>query len=149
MQFATWVQDVIRSIEDHKNRDATKEARARSGSAYGQHGLTDRQVQDRSERDKARRDYWWTMTLQGQLQAGKGKGKGKGVASEHDSGKGACKSKGGAPQHAPKQWDEFSWNEQWWLRELWNGNLRARVQAAERRCGGRVQAEQFYMVERL
>ena len=67
-----------------------------------------------------------TLDLQNQLKAAKGKGKGKGT---------------------PKYWNEMSWNEKWWLYELWEGRLRRALDEAEGKCH-RVQARPFSMGER-
>ena len=131
--FATWIAAVMRSIASHKNDAATMEARARSGSAYGQHGLTPQQIQDRKERDDARRNYHWAVELNTRLLVSKGKSTGKG------------KRQTAAPEPTPKSWRDMTGAEQWWLYELWNGNLASIKKEAERKHGGKVQAKDFTM----
>ncbi len=131
--FAIWVQSVMKSIHAHNQDPATVEARERSGSSYRQHGLTAEHPRARKQRRDARRDYDWPMSLQSQLAASKGTG----------TGKAKGKGRGGAAENAPRAWADMSWGEQWWLGELWNGNLKRKVQEAEQLHGGRVQAHRF------
>ena len=84
-----WVHSVVTSIQKHKEDPATVAARDRSGSSYGQHGLTEQQVADRWERDDARRNYHWALGLEWQLLVSKGKAKGS---------KGEGKGKGKVPR---------------------------------------------------
>ena len=55
--FASWVRRLARSVAIHKAHPQTDEARTRSGTAFGQHGLTPQQVLDRRRRQTARRNY--------------------------------------------------------------------------------------------
>ena len=98
------------------------------------HGLTQEQEKDRTERNEARKNYYWTTDLEQQLNAykGKGQGKNKRAASEHTV--------------QPKAWREMSREEKLWLKALWDGTLLQEKQAAESKCR-RVQAEPFYMHE--
>ena len=79
--FASWTRRLARAVTRHKKDPATEEARVRSGSAPGKHGLTPEQQADRAARRKARSDYYQTVDLLNQLKASKGKGKGKGERS--------------------------------------------------------------------
>ena len=119
--FASWTRRLARAVTRHKRDPETVEARVRSGSAPGKHGLTPEQQADRAARRKARSDYYQTVDLLNQLKASKGKGKGKG---------------------GKKSWDQMSWSERWWLQELWSGSLRRVLDEAEAKCH-RVQAGPF------
>ena len=114
--FASWVRRLARSVARHKANPLTDEARIRSGTAFRQHGMTPQQVKDREERRIARRDYYMTVRLANKLHAEKG-----------------------------KAWTDMSFNEQWWLYEYWNGNLRKAMEEAEAKCH-RVQAPRFRML---
>ena len=73
-------------------------------------------------------------------------GKAKGKAKGKDKGKDK-----GASEHDVtfKSWERMSGNEQWYLYELWNGNLRSRVRSTEQAHGGQVQADcLFFGAER-
>ena len=97
-------------------------------------GLSIEQERRRRERDDARRNYDYALGLEQQLAAGKGRAKSVG------------KGRKGAPEHVvPRTWQEMSYSDHCWLRELWNGNLGKRKTEAERRHGGRVQARPFMM----
>jgi hypothetical protein len=61
--FASWTRRLARAVSRHKSEPASQEARARSGSAFGKHGLTPEQLQDRTDRKKARSDYYLTMPI--------------------------------------------------------------------------------------
>ena len=109
--FAKWTQRLARAVTRHKNEAETVEARRRSGSSFGKHGLTAEEERNRKERQDARVNYGWTVGLNRQIQAikGKGKGKGKSGAGEHAHGT-TAKGKGGKKGKpvTPKL------NEQWW-----------------------------------
>ena len=119
--FASWTRRLARAVTRHKRDPKTVEARVRSGSAPGKHGLTPEQQADRAARRKARSDYYQTVDLLNQLKASKGKGKGEG---------------------GKKSWDQMSRTERWWLQELWSGSLRRVLDEAEAKCH-RVQAGHF------
>ena len=121
INFASWTRRLARAVTRHKRDPATVEARIRSGQAFRSHGLTPQQVQERAERATARRIYYKTVDLHNKLKAGKGEGKGKGQ---------------------PKYWGQMSYNEKWWLEELWEGRLRKAMDEAEGKCH-RVQALRF------
>jgi hypothetical protein len=140
--FVGWLSDVLEAIARHKNAPETIEARERSGTAYGVHGLTPQQETDRQERSRARADYWQTCKLEKQLLASKGKG--KGGAAEYVKGK--AKGKGGAAQYIePKSWWAMSRSEIWWLGEYWNGNLKWKMEEAEKKVN-KVEAKPFRML---
>ena len=125
MNFASWTRRLARAVHRHKHDEATVEARVRSGTTYGKHGLTQEQEQDRKNRAEARRNYWMTKDLEMQLLASKGKGRGKSKntarrASEHTL--------------RPKRWHDMSESERWWLEEYWNGNLWRAMRRAEAKC---------------
>ena len=132
--FASWTRRLARAVHRHKHDEATLEARVRSGTTYGKHGLSQAQEQDRKDRAEARRNYYMTQELDKRYQASKGKGQGKGKG----------KTKRGASEHTfpPKTWDEMSRDERWWLQQLWNGNLLREKQHAESKCH-RVEAAPF------
>ena len=46
--FASWVRRVAQAVRQHKEKPSTEEARERSGSAWGQHGLSEEQEASRS-----------------------------------------------------------------------------------------------------
>ena len=121
--FASWTRRLARAVTRHKRDPATMEARIRSGNAFGRHGLTPQQVQDRDERRMARKNYYWTMDLYNKLKESKGKGRGK---------------------KTPKPWFDMSQNEKWWLHQLWTGQLRRELDDAEGKCH-RVQAPRFFI----
>ena len=145
--FARWTRRLARAVSHHKRDVATEEARTRSGKAFGKHGLTQAQLRDRQERDRARSNYYWTQGLDIQLQASKGKGQGKGKcknkrgASEHTG-------RGGASEHTvePKPWEWMNKTEQWWLNEYYNGNLKRTMDAANAKCHA-VQAKPFFIAD--
>ena len=128
--FAKWTQRVVRAIERHKREPDTEEARRKSGLQKGKHGLNNEEELARDERNKARRDYYWTLDLEKQLNAFKGKGGG------------ASKGKGGGKQVRPKPWESMTWDERMWLQELWAGRLETAKLTAESKCH-RVQARDF------
>ena len=123
--FASWTRRLARAVTRHKEDPATVEARTRSGSAPGKHGLTPEQVANRTARKEARRNYYQTVDLVSELKASKGQGKGK----------------------AKRSWAEMSYNERWWLTALRDGTLRKELDEAEAKCH-RVQAGHFAMYER-
>ena len=49
INFASWTRRLARAVTRHKKNPDTEEARTRSGSAFGEHGLTTQQVRDRNE----------------------------------------------------------------------------------------------------
>ena len=124
--FASWTRRLARAVTRHKRDPATVEARIRSGQAFRSHGLTQQQVQERAERATARRNYYLTVDLNNQLKASKGQGKGR---------------------EKSKSWAEMSWNEKWWLQDLWEGRLRWALDEAEGKCH-RVQALRFTVHDR-
>ena len=79
---------------------------------------------------KARVDYYWTQDLNRQVLASEKKGKAEGT--------GRSKRK----SLPPKAFEEMTRSEQWWLRELWSGRLRAELERAEELCSG-AQAKDF------
>jgi hypothetical protein len=138
--FASWVRCVARAIRRHKEAPNTVAARIRSGNTWGQHGLTASEETIRQERCEARRNYFWALGLDRRLNASKGKGKrGASEHAERNTGKGKGKGK----EHVePKSWYEMTGHEQWYLYELWNGNLkRARTEAESKMS--RVEADAF------
>ena len=136
--FASWTCRLARAVSRHKNDEATEEARTRSGKTYGKHGLTQAQVQDRQERDEARKNYYLTLALDMRLRAFKGKGQGKGKS----------KNKRGASEHTvrPKSWEQMNKHEQYWLNELYNGDLKRKLDAAEAKSHA-VQAKPFFITD--
>ena len=137
--FASWTRRLARATRRHKTNPKTQEARIRSGTAFGKHGLTPQQVQDRTARSNARWNYYWTVQLVRRVQArndfctkGENKGKGKGAA--------------GLPLH-PHAWNALSRTEQWWINEYYNGNLLRAMHEAQSKCR-KVQAPRFSVVEK-
>ena len=118
--FALWTQEVARSITEHKKDPCIEEARRKSGnSSHGKHGLTETEEELRRDRDYHRRNFYWAMDLNRQLEASKGKGKGKG--------------KTGKPV-TPKALEEMSNNDWWYLDEYWKGALLGAMRRAEKKC---------------
>ena len=134
-RFLKWLQKVFDAIAKHKNDIPTEEARRRSGFKKWHHGLTRQEEADRRERKQARSDFQWTRTLDAEFMAGKGKGKTKAQQN---------KRKGKGTKGKPREWDDFNSTEQWWLKQLWNGNLKRRMQEAEAKMRP-VQARTFQM----
>ena len=126
--FAKWTQKVARAVTRHKTDPDTQEARRRSGSSYGKHGLSEEEVRRRRERDRARTNYYWTMELARQLEA-----------AEHPWGTRAGKK---AQSITPKPWSQMSRDERDWLHALWSGELQAEMRRAEGKCS-KVQAKDF------
>ena len=131
--FANWVRQVASSIRVHKEAPNTVEAIARSGKAWGQHGLTPDELENRRLRDQARKNYHWAVALNQSI-VRQASGKGKGDASKPDG-----KGKGGASKHAGKRkgaplasktWDEVDKDGRWWLGQLWDGTLWQEMQDA-------------------
>ena len=147
--FVKWVQRVTNSIDQHAAADTTVQARVRSGSGPGQHGLDPRQVENRNARDNARRDYYQTLHLEAQLRASKGKGKGKskrqgkGGAAEHSRGEEGDAEHSRGQAVTPKRWENLTYNEKWWLDELWSRKLLEKMRVAESRCDGKIEAARF------
>ncbi len=126
--FASWTRRLARAINRHQTDKKTVEARARSGKQKYQHGLTDEELQLRTERDVARRNYYQTLRLERELEESKGKGKGS------------------RKTVTPKTWDRMSRNDQKWLQSLWAGELLAEKDRAEAQCH-EVQADYFMVTE--
>ena len=134
--FASWTRRVAAAVSRHKQHEATQEARRRSGNAFGKHGLTQEELDNRRERQNAHRDYYWTQELVKQLELSNGKTRGKGKQNNNR----------GAPEHTirPKCWDEMTINERWWVGEYYNGNLRRRMTVADAKCH-KVEANRFFI----
>ena len=78
----------------------------RSGKAWGQHGLSQDEVELRKAREQARGTYHWASKLSQQLQASKGRGKGD------------------------QPWQDMDRNDRWWLYQFWDGSLEREMQEA-------------------
>ena len=130
--FAKLAQRIMKAISRHKEDPESIEARRKSGQQRGKHGLTPEEVKNREDRKRARSDYYWTIDLHNQIKASKGKGK-RG-ALEHAKGKGKSLP--------PKPYKQMTYDEKWWLEELWSGRLREELDRAEALCS-RVQAKDF------
>ena len=133
--FAKWTQRVARAVTRHKNDADTQEARRRSGSSYGKHGLSAEEEHSRWERQRARRNYYWTMELNRQLEA-----------SRPISLEPSRKRRKTDESVTPKSWSELTRDEQRWLHELWSGSLLAQMRRAESKCY-KVQAKEFVVDE--
>ena len=103
-----------RGIRAHKEAPNTVEATERSGNTWGQHGLSETQVEDRQLREHARNNYYWASGLNNQLKASKGKW----VYGPYSKDK--RKRKG---RVAPKTGQEMSKSERHWLYLFWEGTL--------------------------
>jgi hypothetical protein len=134
LNFGQWAQRIARARKLHQQNPDTQDARRRSGDNTGKHGLTPEEMRNREARKQARTDYYWAQDLHSQVLAFKGKGKCQGKAK--------AKGKSLPPKAYPKAYDELTRNEQWWLRQLWSGELRAELERAEANCS-RVQAKDF------
>ena len=127
--FASWTRQLARATRRHKSNPQTEAARIRSGSSFGQHGLTPQQEHDRTARAYARSNYYTTVQLLRRLRTGGLEGKGAADHLVH-----------------PKTWDELSREEHWWIDQYYNGNLlRAMLEAQSKCC--KVQAPRFSVVE--
>ena len=138
--LARWTRTLAQAVKRHKNKPETSEARRRSGAPHSRHhGLTAEEQANRRERAIARRDYFLTIDLAEQIAAAKGRG--KDGASAHAPG-----NRNSRRRIQPRHFDQMSRNEQWWLQELWQGNLAHRMREAERKCRP-VQAPEFRLDE--
>ena len=108
--FASWICCLARAVTLHKEDPSTVQARIRSGNAFGKHGLTPQELQNRCDRCTAQRNYYWAKGLNNQVQASKGKGK---VKVKH------------------KSFEQMSYNNKWWLQRLWDGHLRTALDEAK------------------
>ena len=110
--FGQWAQRLCRARAAHQDDPKTKEAQIRSGAhKRGRHGLTSEEEENRNARDKARRNYYWAINLNSQLQELKGKKcKGKGYTGRKGNEKGKGKSR---PPRDPLHM--MTYGEQWWL----------------------------------
>ena len=133
--FAKWTQRVARAVTRHKNDADTEEARRRSGSSYGKHGLSAEEIHSRWERQRARRNYYWTMELNRQLEA-----------SKPISLEASRKRRKKGESVTPKSWSQMTRDERWWLNELWSGSLLTQLRRAEGKCY-KVQAKDFVVDE--
>ena len=122
--FGKWAQKIMKTISRHKEDPDTIEARRKSGQQRGKHGLTPEEVKNREDRKRARSDYFWTIDLNNQIKASKGQGKGKGKSLP------------------PKTYAQMTYDEKWWLQELWSGRLWCEKVRAEALCS-KTQAKDF------
>ena len=120
--FAKWAQRVGRAIVRHKDDPDTQEARRKSGHAFGKHGLTVDEEQQRQQKHEARANYYWTRELESRWKKEKKK-------AERTGNNDAA-------------WWKMSHSERWWLEELWSGSLEGEMRHAEAKCS-RVQAKDF------
>ena len=114
-RFVAWLCDVLRAIKQHKKEPATVEARARSGKAWGKHGLTAEQVQTRDDLRRARSDLEIAKQLEKRLWKGQ------------------------------LSWWDMSYKQQGMLMALRNGTLAWRFEAAKEAHGGPVRAGPFQL----
>jgi hypothetical protein len=140
--FASWTRRLARSVANHKANPQTEEARIRSGTSKGKHGLNPQQMHDREERRDARCNYYRTVLLENKLHASKGKAKGKGRGATEHSVQPSRNWLRIGPTAESKAWADMSQSERWWLKELWNGHLLNTMKETEAKCH-RVQAPRF------
>ena len=126
--FTKWTHKLARAVTLHKNDADTQEARRRSGSSFGKHGLSAEEEKNRKERHDARTNYYWAMDLNRQLLAYEGEGHKKSTSV------------------TPKPWSDMSRNDRWYLKALWSGSLLAEMRRAEGKCS-KVQAKDFFVDE--
>ena len=123
--FARWTRQLARAVAYHKRHPLTEEAARRSGHSLGRHGLTHQEWQDREDKRRATRDYYWGIELHAEDQAANArrnyqpasasKGKGKGKKRNHE-GRGAAEH-----SHGPRRYEEMWTNQQWLVRYYRNG----------------------------
>ena len=121
-----WTQRVARALTLHMNDADTKEARRRSGSSHGKHGLSPEEEQNRRERQYRRDNYYWAVELNRQFEASGGKGKNR--------------------KSVRQKIAEMPYNERWYLENLWSGRLLSEMRRAEGKCF-KVQAKDFVVDE--
>ena len=133
--FASWIRRLARAVTRHKQHEATQEAQRRSGNVFRQHGLTQEELNNRKNRDEARRNYYWTLKLVKQLELYTGK-------------RVALQSTRSAPEHTiqPKSWNEMTYNEKWWIDEYYSGRLKRAMTDAEAKCHT-VEAKRFSIAD--
>ena len=109
---------VAKAIDRHKNDATVQEQRRRSGEEKRTSGLTEHEKTLRAARDQARSNFAYGADLNRRLELHEGRGKSKGK---------------GKRDHVlwPIAWHELSQNQQWYVREFRNGNLREAKNAAE------------------
>ena len=114
------------SCHQPQKNEHTVAARERS-----QHGLNPEELSQREARDTARRNLAWAKTLEDEIVQAKGGAKAKGKS-------------GGAQSTSKRRrlLTEMSWDEQWWLQQLWAGHLQSALRAAQANYP-RAQAEDF------
>ena len=61
--FVNWIKRVLEAIEIHRKKPSTMDARRRSGSKYGENGLTEWEKQLRWEQQEARSDLYYANGL--------------------------------------------------------------------------------------
>lgn len=115
--FARWTRQLARAVAYHKRHPLTEEAARRSGHSLGRHGLTHQEWQDREDKRRATRDYYWGIELHAEDQAANArrnyqpasasKGKGKGKKRNHE-GRGAAEH-----SHGPRRYEDMWGYEQW------------------------------------
>ena len=126
--FTKWTHKLARAVTLHKNDAATQEARRRSGSSFGKHGLSAEEEKNRKETHDARTNYYWAIDFNRQLLAYEGEGHKKSTSV------------------TPKPWSDMSRNDRWYLKALWSGSLLAEMRRAEGKCS-KVRAKDFFVDE--
>ena len=119
-ELLTWLARFSDAVFEHRNKEETKKARQRSGSQFGQSGLTPDQHDQRSWRDREVRRL---QEAQAELQAYK----------NYDY----------SHFKWPRCWSQLQPWEQEALADLESGELQQDVEAAKTAHGGRVQAPPF------
>ena len=122
-ELLMWLARFSDAVFAHRNKEETKKARQRSGSQFGQSGLTQDQKDQRSRRDREVRRLKEALRVQAELQAYKN-----------------C-------DYSHFKWPRCLSRMQPWEQEafadLQSGELQQDVEAAKKAHGGRVQALPF------
>lgn len=120
--FAQWVRRLARALVHHKDQQEYKDAKRKSEPG----GLTPDELHRRAIREDARWEYRWGGNLMAELNAAKGKGKGS-----YNGRKTNAKGKGKGKKTPPRQWSQFTYNEQYCVEALKSGRLYKRKRLAE------------------
>ena len=117
-RFIDWILKVVKAIDQHKKDPTVDQQRRKSGDKKYAHGLNERELKLREERQRARDNYMYGEDLHRRLQLYQGKGKATGK---------------GKRDHLlwSISWDSMNKSQQWWLTQFWNGNLKRWKEEAE------------------
>ena len=119
-KFIDWLLKVVKAIDKHKHDATLEDHRRRSGYGLHKHGLNLHELHLRQQRDAARSAYEYGADLNRAIEMYKGTGKsaGKGKRDRLID---------------PQALQTMTYNDQWYVCEFWNGNLRQEKEAASKR----------------